>query len=65
MPRLVDNPDRLWFGERPKLAPGGTLFGPTGKCVSHPVFVLTSDNFERAEQAIALGMAHGLLGPGR
>lgn len=62
--RNVDR-DRLWHGARPALAPPGTLFGPGGRCVSFPVHVLTEANFERAEQAIALCMAHGLLAPGK
>lgn len=60
------NPEMLWNRERPREAPGGTLYhSGTGKTVSHPVYVLTPDNFERAEQAIALCMARGLMGPGR
>lgn len=65
MPVLNVDRERLWFGARPKMAPAGTLLGPTGRTVSHDVFVLHPDNFERAEQAIALCMAHGLLGPGK
>ena len=57
--------DQLWHGERPRQAPAGTLRGPTGRTVDYPVHVLTPENFDRAEQAIALCMAHGLLGPGR
>lgn len=60
---MVD--ERLWLGERPRQAPAGTLYGPTGKCVSYPVHVLTVANFERAEQAIALCLAHGLMVPAR
>ncbi len=55
----------IWNGGRPKCAPAGTLVGPTGRTVTHPVYVLSPDNFERAEQAIAACMAHGLMGPGK
>lgn len=55
----------LWHGARPRCAPAGTLTGPTGRTVSYPVYVLDEANFERAEQAIALCMAHGLLAPGK
>ena len=55
---------RLWNGERPKQAVAGTLYhAGTGRTVSHPVYVLSVDNFERAEQAIALCLANGLLAP--
>jgi len=54
---------RLWMGERPKCAPPGTLTGPGGRTVTYPVYVLSPENFDRAEQAIALCLAHGLLAP--
>lgn len=55
---------RIWLGERPKRAPGGTLVhGVTGRSVTHDVYVLDPANFDRAEQAIALCLAHGLLPP--
>lgn len=58
--------ERLWHGERPKLAPPRTLrHAITGDMVDHPVYVLSAENFERAEQAIALCLANGLLGPGK
>lgn len=58
--------DRLWHGERPKCAPPRTLqHARTGRSVDYPVYVLTAANFDRAEQAIALCMAHGLLQPAR
>lgn len=57
--------DELWNGERPRCAPPHTLRGPTGRTVPRPVYVLDEDNFGRAEQAIALCMAHGFMGPGR
>lgn len=58
--------DRLWHGERPRMAPARTLqHARTGRTVDYPGHVLTPENFDRAEQAIALCMAHGLLGPGR
>ena len=54
--------DQLWLGARPACAPAGTLVNrSTGRSVSHPVYVLSPDNFDRAEQAIALCLAHGLL----
>lgn len=59
------NPDGLWHGARPKMAPAGTLTGPTGRTVTYDVFVLHPDNFDRAEQAIALCIAHGLMRPAR
>lgn len=46
-------------------SPAGTLIGPRGRTVDHDVYVLVPENFERAEQAIALCMAHGLMGPGK
>ncbi len=56
----------LWNGERPRCAPPRTLqHALTGRSVDYPVYVLDEVNFERAEQAIALCMAHGLLGPGK
>lgn len=58
---MVD--ERLWFGERPKRAPAGTLTGPTGRTVTYDVYVLSAENFDRAEQAIALCLANGLLAP--
>jgi hypothetical protein len=61
---LNTDPDRLWLGERPRCAKPGTLYhAPTMRTVSHEVFVLDRANFERAEQAIALCMANGLLAP--
>lgn len=62
---IFADPDAaLWLGARPKRAPGGTLYhAATGRTVSHDVFVLDTVNFERAEQAIALCLAHGLLAP--
>lgn len=60
------NPDNLWHGARPKLAPPRTLqHAITGQVVDYPVHVLTAANFDRAEQAIALCLAHGLLQPAR
>lgn len=56
---------RLWHGARPRCAPAGTLRGPGFRTVDHDVYVLAPENFERAEQAIALCLAHGLLPPGR
>lgn len=57
---------QLWDGERPKRAPAHTLaHGVTGRSVPYPVYVLDEVNFERAEQAIALCMAHGLMQPGK
>lgn len=57
---------QIWDGERPRMAPPRTLqHALTGRMVDYPVFVLDEVNFERAEQAIALCMAHGLLAPGR
>ena len=57
---------QIWNGERPKCAPARTLqHALTRRVVDYPVYVLDEVNFERAEQAIALCMAHGLLGPGR
>ena len=57
--------DRLWHGPRPKRAPGGTLLNATTmRGVGHDVYVLAPENFERAEQAIALCLAHNLLPPG-
>lgn len=53
----------IWRGARPARAPAGTLTGPTGRRVGYDVYVLSPDNFERAEQAIALCLAHGLLAP--
>lgn len=51
----------LWRGERPRMAPPRTLYHlSTGATVEHPVYVLDEANFERAEQAIALCLAHGL-----
>lgn len=65
MPHATD-PERLWHGARPRCAAGGTLYhAATGRTVSHDVYVLDPANFERAEQAIALAMAHGLLAPGK
>lgn len=56
----------LWHGERPRCAPPRTLqHALTGQVVDYPVHVLTAENFERAEQALALCLAHGLLPPGR
>ena len=56
--------ERLWHGERPRLAPPRTLqHALTGGTVDQPVYVLTEANFDRAEQAIALCLAHGLLRP--
>lgn len=53
---------RLWHGARPRCAPAGTLLNATtGRSVTHDVYVLDPANFERAEQAIALCLAHGLL----
>lgn len=57
--------ERLWHGARPVRAPAGTLAGPTGRTVTHDVYVLAPENFERAEQAIALCLANGLLEPAR
>lgn len=55
---------RLWLGERPKRAPAGTLLNATTmQGVTHDVYVLDPANFDRAEQAIALCLAHGLLPP--
>ena len=60
------NPDNLWRGERPKLAPPRSLqHAITGGMVDYPVYVLTEANFDRAEQAIALCLAHGLMQPAR
>ena len=57
---------KLWHGERPRCAPGGTLYhAATGRTVDNPVYVLDEMNFERAEQAIALCLANGLLGPAK
>lgn len=57
--------ERLWLGARPKRAPAGTLLNATtGRGVDHEVYVLSPANFERAEQALALCLAHGLLVPG-
>lgn len=56
--------ERLWLGGRPACARAGTLVGPTGGTVTHDVYVLTPANFERAEKAIALCLAHGLLQSG-
>lgn len=53
--------ERLWLGARPRCAPAGTLVGPTGRTVSHDVYVLDPANFDRAEQALALCLAHGLM----
>lgn len=65
LPGLGADP-QLWNGERPRMAPPRTLqHALTGRMVDYPVFVLDEVNFERAEQAIALCMAHGLLQPGR
>lgn len=58
-------PTSLWHGAPPARAPAGTLVGPTGRTVTHDCYVLAPENFERAEQAIALCMAHGLLPAGR
>ena len=56
--------ERIWRGARPRCAPAGTLVnGTTGRSVTYPVYVLSVDNFERAEQAIALCLVHGLLAP--
>lgn len=56
--------ERLWHGERPRRAPPRTLqHARTGQSVDYPVFVVTERNFDRAEQAIALCLAHGLLRP--
>ena len=55
--------ERLWLGERPRSVPPGMLTGPTGRTTRYEVYVLTADNFDRAEQAIALCLAHGLLAP--
>lgn len=65
LPGLGRSDDRLWHGARPRMAPARTLRGPTGRTVDHDVYVLSPANFERAEQAIALCMAHGLLAPGQ
>lgn len=66
LPGLGAPDERLWHGERPKCAPPRTLqHALTGRSVDYPVYVLTADNFDRAEQAIALCMAHGLLQPAR
>lgn len=55
---------QLWHGRRPVVAPAGALRNTnTGQAVPFDVYVLSPENFERAEQAIALCMAHGLLGP--
>lgn len=55
---------RLWFGEAPRRAPAGTLLNATTRRgVTHDVYVLAPENFDRAEQAIALCLAHGLLAP--
>ncbi len=52
----------LWRGDRPRRAEPRTLYHvATGRTVDHPVYVLTPDNFERAEQAIALCLANGLM----
>ena len=54
--------ERIWFGERPRRSPGGTLYNASsGRTVTHDVYVLSPENFERAEQAIALCLAHNLL----
>lgn len=51
----------LWRGERPRLAPPRTLQNArTGETAPYAVYVLDEANFERAEQAIALCLAHGL-----
>lgn len=64
MMRAQVDGDQLWYGERPRMAPAGTLqHRLTGGTVDYPVFVLTQANFDRAEQAIALCLAHGLLRP--
>lgn len=55
----------IWHGARPAMAPAGTLIGPRGRTVDHDVYVLAPENFERAHKAIALCMAHGLMGPGK
>ena len=65
MRALTTSAASLWHGERPRCAPAGTLYGPTGRTVSHDTYVLSVENFERAEQAIALCLAHGLLAPTR
>lgn len=66
MPVLNVDRDRLWHGAAPRKALAGTLYhAGTGRTVSHDVYVLAPANFERAEQAIALCMAHGLLQPGK
>ena len=63
---LAMQDERLWRGERPKRAKGGTLYhAATGRTVSSDTYVLSVDNFERAEQAIALCLAHGLLAAAR
>lgn len=63
---LAADAERLWHGERPKMAPPRTLqHALTGQVVDYPVFVLTASNFDRAEQAIALCLAHGLMVPAR
>lgn len=57
---------RLWHHSRPRRAPGGTLLNArTMRGVNHDVYVLSPENFERAEQAIALCLANGLLAPAR
>lgn len=58
--------DRIWHHERPRMAPAGTLLNArTMRGVTHDVYVLAPENFERAEQAIALCLAHGLLEPSK
>lgn len=64
LPGLGGSDERLWHGDRPRMAPARTLqHARTGQSVDYPVYVLTAANFDRAEQAIALCLAHGLLRP--
>lgn len=56
-------PFAIWHGAAPMRAPAGTLVGPRGNTVDFDVYVLSAANFERAEQAIALCIAHGLMAP--
>jgi hypothetical protein len=52
---------QAWHGARPILAPAGTITGPRGNTVDIDIYALSVENFERAEQAIALCLEHGLL----
>ena len=47
------------------MAPARTLQGPTGRTVDHDVYVLSPENFERAEQPMRHAKGDCLLAPGR